>query len=177
MDHVRQYRRPKDEDGNEIVEKGCAPRTPTPSPSREPSPGPSPPIHSPPQLKKTKKKLKDKKKKKKKEKKKRAERYSQTPETSGSDEEDDAMRASHRSKDSSARDRDEGYDGRDSASCSNRSPFNRDRSRSPGVRGSTSVRRLRRREGSPEHVSRSERGESYRGRSSHERTGEFDRRR
>lgn len=57
VDHVSQYRRPKDESGNEIVEKGCAPKTPTPSPS--PSPPPSP------QLVEEKKKVKDKKKKKK----------------------------------------------------------------------------------------------------------------
>ena len=38
MDHVKNYRRPRDEDGNEIIEKGCAPKTPTPSPERSPSP-------------------------------------------------------------------------------------------------------------------------------------------
>ena len=32
VDHVEKYRRPKDEHGNEIIEKGCAPKTPTPSP-------------------------------------------------------------------------------------------------------------------------------------------------
>ncbi|XP_041379853.1 LOW QUALITY PROTEIN: transformer-2 sex-determining protein-like [Gigantopelta aegis] len=38
VDHVQQYRRPKDEHGNEIIEKGCAPKnTTTPSPSPEPS--------------------------------------------------------------------------------------------------------------------------------------------
>lgn len=40
VDHVRQYRRPRDENGNEIIEKGCAPKTPTPSPSPERSPSP-----------------------------------------------------------------------------------------------------------------------------------------
>lgn len=40
VDHVKQYRRPRDEDGNEIIEKGCAPKTPTPSPSPERSPSP-----------------------------------------------------------------------------------------------------------------------------------------
>ena len=38
VDHVKHYRRPRDEDGNEIIEKGCAPKTPTPSPERSPSP-------------------------------------------------------------------------------------------------------------------------------------------
>lgn len=33
MDHVSEYRRPKDEDGKEIIEKGCAPKIPTPTPS------------------------------------------------------------------------------------------------------------------------------------------------
>lgn len=64
VDHVRQYRRPKDEDGNEIIEKGCGPKTPTPSPTPSPEPEPSPP----PTLKKKKlkkKKLKDKKEKRK----------------------------------------------------------------------------------------------------------------
>jgi len=37
---VRQYRRPRDENGEEIIEKGCAPKTPTPSPSPERSPSP-----------------------------------------------------------------------------------------------------------------------------------------
>ena len=64
VDHVRQYRRPKDEDGNEIIEKGCAPKTPTPSPT--PSPEPE---HSPPRAKKKKLKAKKKKQKEKKEKK------------------------------------------------------------------------------------------------------------
>ena len=40
MDHVKQYRRPRDENGNEIIEMGCAPKTPTPSPSPERSPSP-----------------------------------------------------------------------------------------------------------------------------------------
>jgi len=40
VDHVRQYRRPRDENGEEIIEKGCAPKTPTPSPSPERSPSP-----------------------------------------------------------------------------------------------------------------------------------------
>lgn len=40
VDHVKQYRRPRDENGNEIIEKGCAPKTPTPSPSPERSPSP-----------------------------------------------------------------------------------------------------------------------------------------
>ena len=43
MDHVHQYRRPKDEDGNEIIEKGCAPKTPTSSPTPSPEPELSPP--------------------------------------------------------------------------------------------------------------------------------------
>ena len=38
VDHVKDYRRPKDEHGNEIIEKGCAPKTPTPSPSPSPPP-------------------------------------------------------------------------------------------------------------------------------------------
>lgn len=38
MDHVRDYRRPQDEKGNEIVEEGCAPKTPSASPSPPPSP-------------------------------------------------------------------------------------------------------------------------------------------
>lgn len=62
MDHVRQYRRPKDEDGNEIIEKGCGPKTPTPSPSPSPEPEPSPP--TPKKKKSKKKKLKYKKEKK-----------------------------------------------------------------------------------------------------------------
>ena len=71
VDHVRHYRRPKDEDGNEIIEKGCAPKTPTPSPT--PSPEPE---HMPPRAKKKKvkdkiKKKKDKKGKKQKEKRQR----------------------------------------------------------------------------------------------------------
>ena len=61
VDHVREYRRPKDNDGNEIVEKGCAPVTPTPSPSPEPVTPPTPPTA--PATKKKKKK-KDKKAKK-----------------------------------------------------------------------------------------------------------------
>lgn len=59
VDHVREYRRPKDEDGNEIIEKGCAPKTPTPSPTPSPEPESSPP-------KAKKRKLKDKTKEKKK---------------------------------------------------------------------------------------------------------------
>ncbi len=43
VDHVAQYRRPKDDRGNEIIETGCGPRTPEASPS--PSPPPSP-VHS-----------------------------------------------------------------------------------------------------------------------------------
>ena len=61
MDHVKEYRRPKDDSGNEIIEKGCAPKTPTPSPT--PSPPPSPESMEEP--KKKAKKAKDKKKKKK----------------------------------------------------------------------------------------------------------------
>eukprot|EP00731_Ephydatia_muelleri_P030039 Em0021g562a len=41
VDHVKEYRRPKDEQGNDIVEKGCAPRTPTQSPSPSPPLSPS----------------------------------------------------------------------------------------------------------------------------------------
>lgn len=41
VDHVKEYRRPKDEQGNDIIEKGCAPRTPTQSPSPSPSLSPS----------------------------------------------------------------------------------------------------------------------------------------
>lgn len=62
MDHVRQYRRPKDENGEEIVEKGCAPKTPSPSPVSSPAASPSPPPLAP--KKKTKKKKKDKSKEK-----------------------------------------------------------------------------------------------------------------
>lgn len=40
VDHVKRYRRPRDENGDEIIEKGCAPKTPTPSPSPERSPSP-----------------------------------------------------------------------------------------------------------------------------------------
>ena len=58
MDHVRQYRRPKDENGEEIIEKGCAPKTPSPSPVSSPSPPPLAP------KKKAKKKKKDKSKEK-----------------------------------------------------------------------------------------------------------------
>ena len=56
VDHVSQYRRPKDEHGNEIIEKGCAPKTPTPSPS--PSPSPSPVHYKKEKKKKGKKKHK-----------------------------------------------------------------------------------------------------------------------
>ena len=66
MDHVSKYRRPKDDSGNEIIEKGCAPKTPTPSPTPSPSPSPEP-MEEP---KKKAKKTKDKKKKKLKAKKK-----------------------------------------------------------------------------------------------------------
>ena len=69
VDHVRQYRRPKDEDGNEIIEKGCAPKTPTPSPNSSPEPE-----LSPPRAKKKKPKAKTKKQKDKKEKKRRKHR-------------------------------------------------------------------------------------------------------
>ena len=62
VDHVRQYRRPKDENGEEIIEKGCAPKTPSPSPVSSPAASPSPP---PLELKKkAKKKKKDKSKEK-----------------------------------------------------------------------------------------------------------------
>lgn len=65
VDHVAEYRRPKDEDGNEIVEKGCAPKTPTPSPEPSESESEDEPV----KIKKKKtKKSKDKKKKKRKEK-------------------------------------------------------------------------------------------------------------
>ncbi|XP_064394733.1 RNA-binding motif protein, X-linked 2-like [Halichondria panicea] len=65
VDHVAEYRRPKDEDGNEIVEKGCAPKTPTPSPEPSESESEDEPV----KIKKKKtKKFKDKKKKKRKEK-------------------------------------------------------------------------------------------------------------
>lgn len=110
MDHVRQYRRPKDEDGNEIVEKGCAPKTPTPSPTPSPEPEPSPP----PALKK--KKLKKKKLKDKKEKRLKRKVLSKSPETVQEDsrrgtgkwerrerngdesDKDDRSRSPHRSK-------------------------------------------------------------------------------
>ncbi len=62
VDHVNEYRRPKDEDGNEIIEKGCAPKTPTPSPQ------PSESESEEPEKVKKKKKTKDKKKKKQKDK-------------------------------------------------------------------------------------------------------------
>ncbi|CAI8044501.1 RNA-binding motif protein, X-linked 2 [Geodia barretti] len=69
VDHVHQYRRPKDEDGNEIIEKGCAPITPTPSPT----PSPEPELSEP---KAKKRKVKDKTKKgKKKEKKPKKKRH------------------------------------------------------------------------------------------------------
>ena len=77
MDHVQHYRRPKDEHGNDIIEKGCAPQTPPPSPSpseSSPSPSPSPPPPPPPKKKK-KKQLKSKKKSKK-PKKNKKKRYS-----------------------------------------------------------------------------------------------------
>ncbi len=61
VDHVTEYRRPKDEDGNEIIEKGCAPKTPTPSP--EPSESES--DEEPEKVKKKKKKTKKSKDKKK----------------------------------------------------------------------------------------------------------------
>lgn len=60
MDHVDKYRRPKDESGNEIIEKGCAPKTPTPSPTPSPVMSPEPVKEKP--LKK-KKASKDKRKK------------------------------------------------------------------------------------------------------------------
>ena len=59
---MRQYRRPKDENGEEIIEKGCAPKTPSPSPVSSPAASPSPPPLAP--KKKTKKKKKDKSKEK-----------------------------------------------------------------------------------------------------------------
>ena len=37
VDHVKEYRRPQDEKGNEVVEEGCAPKTPSPSPPPSPS--------------------------------------------------------------------------------------------------------------------------------------------
>ena len=61
MDHVDQYRRPKDESGNEIIEKGCAPKTPTPSPTPSPVTSPEPAKEK---AQKKKKASKDKKKKK-----------------------------------------------------------------------------------------------------------------
>ena len=61
MDHVKQYRRPKDEPGHEIIEKGCAQKSPTPSPSPSPSPEPL--------MKRHRHRDKDRKKKKKKHKK------------------------------------------------------------------------------------------------------------
>ena len=64
VDHVRQYRRPKDEDGNEIIEKGCAPKTPTPSPTPSPEPELSPPRAKKKKLKDKRKKQKEKKEKK-----------------------------------------------------------------------------------------------------------------
>ena len=60
MDHVAEYRRPKDDQGNEIIEKGCAPKTPTPSPTPSRSPTPPPTTHK---HKKKKKKLEKKEKK------------------------------------------------------------------------------------------------------------------
>ena len=69
MDHVKQYRRPKDEKGEEIIEQGCAPKTPTPSPSSSPTP---PPV----EVKKLKKKKKDKSKKKERKLKKLAQKLS-----------------------------------------------------------------------------------------------------
>ena len=64
VDHVAEYRRPKDDDGNEIVEKGCAPKTPTPSPEPSESESEDEPVKV---KKKKTKKSKDKKKKKRKE--------------------------------------------------------------------------------------------------------------
>ena len=66
VDHVNQYRRPKDEGGNEIVEKGCAPKTPTPIPSSSPSPSPEPVKDKGEKVKKTKDKQKRRKHKSKK---------------------------------------------------------------------------------------------------------------
>lgn len=81
MDHVREYRRPKDADGNEIIEKGCAPVTPPSSPS--PSPEPAPPLAQTTTAAKAKKKKKEKKAKKDKGKKKRQRRrfHSHSPES------------------------------------------------------------------------------------------------
>ena len=64
VDHVAEYRRPKDEHGNEIIEKGCVPKTPTPSPTPSESPPPSG-SPSPKHKKKKKKKMKKMKKEKK----------------------------------------------------------------------------------------------------------------
>ena len=62
---MSEYRRPKDEDGNEIIEKGCAPRTPTPSPSPSDDQSEKDVASSHKEKKKSKsKKNKDKKKKK-----------------------------------------------------------------------------------------------------------------
>jgi hypothetical protein len=66
VDHVNQYRRPKDESGNEIIEKGCAPKTPTPSPTPSPVRSPEPVKQKPKKVKKLSKDIKKKKKIKKK---------------------------------------------------------------------------------------------------------------
>lgn len=62
VDHVKEYRRPKDDQGNEIIETGCGPKTPTPSPS--PSLSPEPEIVKKKEKKKKVKKEKNKKHKK-----------------------------------------------------------------------------------------------------------------
>ncbi len=63
VDHVAEYRRPKDEHGNEIIEKGCAPTMPTPSPTPTPSPPPQSHKHKKKKVKKHKEKEKSKDKK------------------------------------------------------------------------------------------------------------------
>lgn len=66
MDHVSEYRRPKDADGKEIIEKGCAPKTPSPSPPPSDGESEKEVTSSRKEKKKPKsKKHKDKKKKKK----------------------------------------------------------------------------------------------------------------
>ena len=113
VDHVTEYRRPKDEQGNEIIEKGCAPKTPTPSPTPSPSPERSPP----PDKKKKKKKQKEKKKKKKGKKSLRSESPAVSSLESGS--EDD-----HRKNASST-------------DCITRDPKREGRSKSPLVHSNT----------------------------------------
>lgn len=174
VDHVRQYRRPKDGDGNEIIEKGCAPKTPTPSPT--PSPQPE---SSLPRPKVKKKKLKDRKKKQKDKKEKRKKQKKlHVPLSSkgdGGEQEDNFDKQK-----SIAHDKDGSLDSGAQARHRSRSPHigkqnwsprdhKKQRSRSPCYREDTcTTNRSRRCNKSPVHTSRRSGG--------HERTSTSDRR-